>query len=283
MNKPLCLASLALLLSPFSAPLHAQQSLPALLPAEVQMQGTKTAGVFHDPFDSDSNSEAAPMAKVRDPLEKLNRSFYKFNEGFYFWIIKPVATGYKFILPRTVREHIALFLKNTRYPIRLGNTLLQGRLKGAGIETGRFVLNTTVGLGGFFDPATKWKIEAEEADFDQTLGFYRIPTGCYLVWPVLGPSSLRATVGMAGDVALSPLTYVNGVEWAGLAKPVEVLNTASLRLGEYEQFKKSNLDPYVSMRSVYVDWWKDRDRKEKPEKAEKAPKKPDPRRAQSGH
>jgi phospholipid-binding lipoprotein MlaA len=126
-------------------------------------------------------------------------------------------------------------------------------LKAAGVETGRFVVNSTVGIGGLFDPAKRWKIEAHPADFDQTLGFYGVGTGIYFDWPVFGPSSARGTAGLAADGMLSPWFYIGGVGVVYGIPAYRELNGASLSLGEYESFKKATLDPYVAMRSAYYE------------------------------
>jgi phospholipid-binding lipoprotein MlaA len=257
------LLGILLVASGLSSPLFAANQAPtkAAKPATVQKaEAAKSAqedDTFQDPFDSESAPKVA--VKVNDPLEKINRGLFTFNDRLYFWFLKPVATGYKTVAPKVFREHFALFFQNTKYPARCVNCLLQGRVKGAGIETGRFLVNTTVGLAGFFDPASRWKLELQKGDLDQTLGLWRLPTGPYIVWPLFGPSSVRDTFGMAGDAALSPMFYIQGANWLYATRPAEILNTTSLRLGEYEAFKKSNLDPYVSMRSLYFEYWNYRD------------------------
>lgn len=243
-----------------ASPLRAIDLDPTSAMTHVPAKTAQSNETFRDPFDSDTETAPKPEVKFSDPLEKLNRGLFAFNDRLYFWFLKPVSIGYKTVAPKPFREHLALFFQNTKYPVRCVNALLQGRFKSAGIETGRFLVNTTVGIGGFFDPATRWKLEMQKGDFDQTLGRWHLPTGPYIVWPLLGPSSLRDTVGMAGDSALSPLLYVHGDVWLLAARPTEIINSNSLRLGEYEAFKKSNLDPYVAMRSLYFEYWEYRDK-----------------------
>jgi phospholipid-binding lipoprotein MlaA len=145
------------------------------------------------------------------------------------------------------------FFANVKYPIYLVNNLLQAKFKAAGLETCRFVVNSTVGVGGLFDPAKRWKLTAHPADFDQSLGFYGVGPGIYFNWPVFGPSSARGTTGLAADGMLSPWFYIGGVGVVYGVPAYRELNGASLRLGEYESFKKATLDPYVAMRSAYYE------------------------------
>ncbi|MCL5098468.1 MAG: VacJ family lipoprotein [Candidatus Omnitrophica bacterium] len=209
-------------------------------------------GSFFDPFATEKTT-VAPKEKTPDPLEPMNRVFFQINDKLYFWVLKPVAKGYNQVAPQPFRTSVRRFFVNVKYPIRVANNFLQGRIKGVGIETARFVVNSTVGLAGFFDPASKWNIEMQPADFNQTLGYYGMPPIIYFDWPFLGPSSVRGTLGTAGDTMLTPWTYIDGL-WVSLGvRPYETVNATSLRLGEYESFKQAALDPYVAMRSAYFE------------------------------
>ncbi len=198
-----------------------------------------------------------PVAGIADPLEPVNRAFFHFNDKLYFWVFKPVATGYKAVIPEDGRIGVHNFFSNVTTPVRLVNCLLQAKFKGAGNETVRFVLNTTLGIGGFLDPAKKtFRIEKQEADFGQTLGIWGIGPAFYINWPVLGPSNVRDTVGYVGDLFFDPRTYlaaqflvaeiVNTGSWA-----LDKVNETSLTLGEYENLKKAALDPYIALREAY--------------------------------
>jgi phospholipid-binding lipoprotein MlaA len=211
--------------------------------------------------DEDSPSEPPPSEEaaetIADPIEPVNRAFFHFNDKLYFWVLKPVATGYKAVIPEDGRLGVRNFFSNLTTPIRLVNCLFQARFKGAGIETARFVINTTYGLVGFLDTAKKeFKIEKQEADFGQTLGIWGMGPVLYLDLPVLGPSSLRDGLGFAVDASLNPQTYLafyfviysyaNTGGWI-----LEKINEASLTLGEYESLKKAALDPYIAVREAY--------------------------------
>jgi phospholipid-binding lipoprotein MlaA len=207
---------------------------------------------FQDPFASESQQTKA-QGKIKDPLQPMNRAFFHFNDKLYLWIVKPGGKAYSKVVPRPARTCVGRFFGNVKYPIHLVNNLLQLKFKAAGIETGRFVINSTVGVGGLFDPAKHWKIEARPATFDQTLGLYGLGPGIYFDWPIFGPSSSRGTAGLAADGMLSPWFYIGGVGVIYGVPAYRELNSASLALGDYESFKKATLDPYVAMRSAYYE------------------------------
>jgi phospholipid-binding lipoprotein MlaA len=241
-------------------------------PASAGSTNNAVAGeqAFADPFAAE-NAPAHPQVKIFDPLEPVNRDFFRFNDKLYFRVLKPAARAYSKAAPGPVRSSVQRFFVNLRYPVRLVNNVLQGRLEPAGKETARFVVNSTLGIAGFFDPAEAMKLKPQPADFDQTLGLYGIRPGLYLDWPILGPSSLRGSFGIAADTLLTPGTYLD-MEIITPVRAYEVLNATSLHPGEYEDFKKAALDPYVALRSAYYD-----NREDFIRKARAAPKPGDPR------
>jgi len=198
-----------------------------------------------DPFDKKEATEPA-VPPLPDPLEGLNRAFFAFNDKMYFWVLRPAARAYKAVVPRPVRVSVGNAFTNLGAPGRSLCCLLQGDLKGSGNELARFGVNSTVGVLGLGDPARHWlKINARNEDFGQTLGYWGFGMGYYSDLPILGPCCTRDTFGWVVDAALNPLTYLPGV---GLVSQV---NRTSLTLGEYEDFKKASLDPYVAMRDAY--------------------------------
>lgn len=227
---PLCLLSMVLALG-LSAPCWAQEAPGAGAPDE-------------DPFAKEEIEQTAPP--LADPIAPVNRGLFAFNDKLYFWVLKPVATGYSYVVPETARVGVGNFFRNAAMPIRMVNCLLQGSLKGTGIELARFGVNTTVGVAGFGDPARGWlKLHPRDEDFGQTLGVWGMGQVCYITWPVIGPSSLRDTIAWPVNAVLDPLTYVPGV---GLLRTV---NDTSLRLGDYEELKANALDPYIALRDAY--------------------------------
>jgi len=188
-----------------------------------------------------------------DPFEDVNRFVFQFNDGLYLYVVKPVATEWKRVVPENVRLGVRNVFSNVETPVRLVNCLLQGKFEGAGIEVRRFLINSTLGVGGIGDPAfLDYGLAMQREDFGQTLAVWGFKPGVYLVLPFAGPSSCRGAVGLVADSFLDPLGYL--VEpWtirAGLSA-LEGVNVASLRLGEYERLKRMALDPYIALRDAY--------------------------------
>lgn len=206
--------------------------------------------------DDDWAETESARVYVADPLEPVNRLFFNFNDKLYFWLIKPVSHGYAAVLPVPVREGIENFFFNLRTPGRLVNSLLQGKLRNSGEELSRFVINTTVGVAGIWDPARRWfNLKASDEDLGQTLGKYGFADGIYICWPFLGPSNLRDSVGLAGDYFLDPVNYLtmNNEARAALGvKAEETVNRTSLRLGDYEALLAGSFDPYSAIRDAYT-------------------------------
>jgi phospholipid-binding lipoprotein MlaA len=188
---------------------------------------------------------------IPDPFEPLNRISFQFNDKLYFWLLKPVAVGYNAVVSQEYRVCFRNFFQNLIAPVRVVNCALQGKFKGAGNETARFFINTTLGFLGFFDQGKdKFNIDKCDEDSGQTLGFWGMKPVFYLEWPVLGPSSLRDTIGFVGDMALDFRTYITRPIFA-IVRPFELENEVSLRIGEYEDLKEAAIDPYVAKRDAY--------------------------------
>jgi phospholipid-binding lipoprotein MlaA len=217
--------------------------------ADQQVNG-KSVDEFDDEF-ADEYADADNA--IADPLEGYNRVIFTFNDRLYFWVLKPVARGYGMVVPEPLRIGIRNFFHNLSAPIRLLNCLLQGKFSAFGGELSRFLLNSTAGVVGLMDPATYDGMKSYDEDFSQTLGFYGVGHGFYLVWPFFGPSSARGTVGLVADYFTEPLTWIFRDEMeTGLAVTGgKTVNQVSLSLGVYEDMIKSVLDPYVAVRNAY--------------------------------
>jgi phospholipid-binding lipoprotein MlaA len=137
--------------------------------------------------------------EVYDPIEGFNRGAYRFNYYFDKYLFLPIVSGYQFIMPDYAEKRVSNFVDNVFEFNNFTNNLLQLKFKETGITLSRFVVNTTVGIAGLWDPATKWGIHRQPEDFGQTLGHYGVGHGPYIVLPVLGPSNLRDTTGLVTD------------------------------------------------------------------------------------
>lgn len=189
---------------------------------------------------------------ISDPLEPLNRAFFHFNDKLYFWVLKPVAKGYKAVTPEKVRVGVRNFFYNLGFPVRFVNCLLQAKVDAAANEFARFVTNSTVGLFGLIDVAThKLELKKNDEDLGQTLGVYGMGASFYINWPVLGPSSLRDSLGGAGDAFLDPLNTIDRTKYRALGQAYKTVNETSLSIGMYEDLKKAAIDPYVALRDAY--------------------------------
>lgn len=214
-----------------------------------------------DEYGNVTEEEAAGGEElhIADPIEPFNRAMYHFNDKVYFWVWKPLAHGYKYVVPEGLRGIFSSFYENIKAPIRIVNNLLQGKPQFAAIELVKFFINSTLGVGGLRDCAKEcFGINGRYADFGQTLGKYGVGFGFYLVVPFLGPSSPREGIGWLVDWTLRPTTYINTSEWFS---PISIglyvhekINDTSFHLGEYEMIKEAAIDPYVAMRDIYIQY-----------------------------
>jgi phospholipid-binding lipoprotein MlaA len=197
---------------------------------------------------------------ISDPLESINRFTFAFNDFVYLNVVDPVAAGYTAITPDPIEEGASNFFRNLNYPIRLAGNLLQGRLKGAWVETGRFAINTTVGIAGIFTPADSvagFEPIASE-DVGQALGAWGVGEGPYLILPLLGPSSLRDLGGLIGDRAVNPLKEPFSLiddwdwEWRAALFGSEFIAASPTLIERYKELKGSAIDPYGSLKNGYT-------------------------------
>lgn len=200
--------------------------------------------------------------EVYDPLEPLNRGIFWFNDKVYFYALKPVARVYRHV-PEGLRISIRNFFTNLKTPVRAINAGLQGKFSDTGTELGRFLINTTIGIGGFFDPAREhFNLRIAEEDTGQTLGHYGIGPGPYLVLPFLGPSNLRDGIGEIADTTMD-LSYRfwgwhkgnHDYDYLG-ARIFDTVNEVSLDKDTYEGIKQDSLDPYLFIRDAHEQYRK---------------------------
>lgn len=264
-------------LAPPSASLHPQQVMVASNSGPIPLKSTvmsakpksKNAG-SDESLDYREEEVAEEKVEIADPLEPFNRAMYHFNDKLYFWVLKPVAQGYKKVVPEGARVSVSNFFSNITFPVRFVNCLLQANLDGAASEFARFMVNTIWGIGGLLDPASSKDINLpkQDEDFGQSLGVYGLGQGFYINWPILGPSSPRDTVGLVGDLFLHPFTYLNPWEISAGTRTYDKVNDTSLKIGDYESLKEAAIDPYVAIRDAYVQY---RQKKVKARGTEPAP------------
>ena len=204
---------------------------------------------------------------VKDCFESVNRTTFALNQGLDKLIFKPVAKAYR-VLPSTVRTGTSNALTNLSSLITIPNNVLQGQFKTAGANTGRFIINTTVGILGIIDVAEKIGFsEYEKEDYGQTLGVWGVGAGCYLVLPVLGPSTVRDTAGsfinvLGGDPYYNVSThgnneYLTKSDYA-ITKFLTGIDFRAKNLETLDNLEKNSMDFYASVRSLYL---QDRQRK----------------------
>jgi phospholipid-binding lipoprotein MlaA len=248
-------------LSPGRFPLSAQVGSDPEAPvsSDLPFSQEDQDGFFDEDFGAEFEKEFEIGANsgAFDPLSGYNRFMTQVNDTFYFYLLKPIARGYRFVFPEMFRISISRFFNNLLFPMHFVNNILQLKFKQAGVELVRFGVNSTVGVGGFWDPADHWfDLNPYPEDFGQTLGFYGIGGGFHLVLPILGPSNLRDFIGLIGDFYLDPVCYI-GTCYAGYWEVVlgirsyKTINYSSLHIGEYESIKKDALDLYIFIRDAY--------------------------------
>ncbi len=204
-------------------------------------------------LEDDWDTEDEELYTVADPLEGFNRAMFYVNDKLYFWLLKPVARGYRTVVAQDIRIGVKNFFTNITAPIRMVNCLLQGKGKAAGAEVAKFFINSTAGVLGFGDPAQNYpELNPDPEDLGQTFGRYGIGDGFYIVWPILGPTTLRDTIGATGDFFLNPINYVEPYEASLALSSTDRINNISFRIGDYETIKKGSLDPYMAVRNGYI-------------------------------
>jgi phospholipid-binding lipoprotein MlaA len=203
-------------------------------------------------FADPETSETEPL--VKDPLEKLNRAMFSINDGFYTKIMTPTAKGYGKVVPERLRNGLRNVFYSVHMPVRFANAVVQGDFQKGGSELARFAVNLTYG-GLCLDDAASEMLESPKPspeDTGQTLARYRVGPGFYIVLPVLGPSTLRDSVGLVGDVFLDPFTYFANWQVTAGMRVAEEVNNTSLDPEAYQKLKKDAIDPYTFFRDAYM-------------------------------
>jgi phospholipid-binding lipoprotein MlaA len=189
-----------------------------------------------------------------DPWEPFNEKMFEFNRNLDRYVLKPVAKAYNVVMPEPFQVMISNGFDNISFVPRLVNSALQGKWGGAGRELSRFLINSTAGIGGLFDPAKDyWGIQKSREDFGQTLGFYGAAPGPYLILPFLEPLTVRDGIGKFVDTFMDPLSYYLPLFWDRIGmKAGDIVNERALNLDLYQGFEESVIDMYSAVRHGYL-------------------------------
>lgn len=193
-----------------------------------------------------------PNADPRDPIEPFNRGVYGFNDALDKAVLKPVATAYRDVTPQLIRRGVSNFFANLEDIWSFVNNALQFKGQAAGDSLARFGINTFIGMGGIFDVASDLSIEKHSRDFGQTLGYWGVAPGPYLVLPLLGPSSLRDTVALPVDMAGDLLSQVSHIPTRSTAKVIRIIDNRSELLRAGDMLDEIALDKYSFIRDAYL-------------------------------
>jgi phospholipid-binding lipoprotein MlaA len=207
--------------------------------------------------DLANEPQATAAPEIADPLEPFNRGIFLFNDALYIYVLDPASRGYKKVVPPDLRQMIKNFFTNLMFPLRMVSSALQGKFERAGQEIARFVINSSLGVGGVGDAAQDlFALPAPpKEDLGKVMATWGMGHGFYLVLPVLGPSSLRDGVGWFGGAYLDPIWYLPVGFWeaAGI-KSADWFNSYSYLEGEYADLKAGAVDPYVALRDFYTQY-----------------------------
>lgn len=194
----------------------------------------------------------ATASDPRDPLEPINRGIYHFNDAVDKTVIKPVAQGYKAVLPSPVRTGVTNFFSNIDDVLIAVNNVLQFKLDKAASDIARVIANTTFGIGGLFDVATSFGLEKNNEDFGQTLGYWGVGDGPFLMLPILGPSNVRDTVGLVAYYQLDPVVNLDHVPTRNTLAGLRAVDRRARLLDAEKVLDEAALDPYTFLRDAYI-------------------------------
>lgn len=210
--------------------------------------------LLNDGLIEDESFQKNKTEKAYDPFEPVNRAFFNFNDKVYIYVLTPVSKGYVKITPKFARTGIKNFFSNLKSPLRVVNNLLQGKIKHAGAETGKFFVNTFLGFLGFIDSAQVFKsLNPPDEDLGQTFGKWGLSSGPYIIIPFLGPSTLRDSAGMVGEFYIDPVFYaydLNSKEKL-IFDGIKNINSLPARMDLYKTLKDSAFDPYTAAKNAY--------------------------------
>jgi phospholipid-binding lipoprotein MlaA len=222
-------------------------------PHRLAIQHSVSVGEFAQALSRDEDGEEFEDEITEyDPWERFNRTMFDFNQKLDRFVLKPVARVWNFVVPDLAQQSLANAFDNIAMPRRFLNSLFQLKMEGAGLELARFFLNISMGVGGFFDVATELGVPRSDEDTGQTLGYYGVGPGPYLVLPFLPPLTVRDGFGFAADGAMQPISYVAPFAATAGMRGGQVVNDRSLNLETFEEFEQMTFDLYSATRNAYL-------------------------------
>jgi phospholipid-binding lipoprotein MlaA len=251
--------TLALVLALIAAPRRAPAQLILPLAGAAEATTAATSSTDDEEDDEFEDEYASVTANVSDPFERVNRTMFKFNTSVYDHVLRPVSRGYETVVPAVARRGLGSFYQNLHFPVRFVSCVLQGKLDRAAAETGKFALNTTVGVAGFIKVSDRFpKLRVPEEDLGQAFGAWGIPPGPFLVLPVLGPASVRDGIGRIGDYYLTPThwDYLDHYDrWVEVTLQAgDFLTGLPDMLKLHDSLRRAALDPYIAFRNAYLQY-----------------------------
>jgi len=195
---------------------------------------------------------ATTSGEVNDPLEPYNRAMYSFNDAVDTAILKPVTKGYDAVTPDPIQQGVGNFFSNLNDITVILNDVLQFKFAQALHDSGRFLLNSTVGIAGVFDVASTAGLNKNDEDFGQTLGAWGVDSGAYIVLPFFGPRTLRDTAGLICDVHTDPVTYIDDVRTRNALTIVKVIDKRASLFGTEKVLEQATTDEYSYVRDAYL-------------------------------
>lgn len=243
--------------------LGACTSNPRKQPAAVTVAAVGSQNAKVKPAKLEENDlEEYDVALVPDPLEPVNRATFWLNHQVYRFVLRPISKGYEKIVPTPVRKGIYNAYENVKFPVRLVNRALQGNFVRARQELEKFLINSSIGIGGIIRQSDRIPELAEvpRTDTGSTFAKWGVSSGPYLVIPLLGPSTFRDTVGLVGDSALNPVTwatFIYGEYWVMVFPYMNTLRSLPEALGTYDSVTENALDRYLAARSAYIQYRKE--------------------------
>jgi phospholipid-binding lipoprotein MlaA len=193
-----------------------------------------------------------PYADPRDPFEPVNRAVYSFNELLDRVLVKPLAQGYNAVMPGPANQGVTNFFNNLRDVTSAVNNLLQLKVGRAASDVGRVAINSTIGLLGLIDVASNMNIPSYKEDFGQTLGVWGFGSGPFIVWPLIGPSSGRDSVGLVADWFTDPITYIDDSTVRWTLRGLNIVDTRAGLLNATRVVDQAALDPYAFIRDAFL-------------------------------